>query len=135
VTTTEIVAGNHNDAYELTPYLHAAFQTMQRLALSVAGAFFNADSALDSPDARQVCFNHDRIPNIDDNKPNRNTTKRGRQRLCNPTVYKNRFTRERTVAWIDKFRARLGRSDIKIIYFMGSHFLALALIILPNVRS
>ena len=34
-----------------------------------------------------------------------------------------------------KFRALLDRYDIQKIYFMGSHFLAFALINLRNVRS
>jgi transposase len=53
VATTEIIAGNHNDAYELKPYLQAAFTAMKRLGLSIAGAFFNADSAFDTRDARK----------------------------------------------------------------------------------
>ena len=135
VATTEIIAGNHNDAYELKPYLQCAFKTMKRLGLSIAGAFFNADSAFDTRDARKVCFNHHLIPNIDENKRNRKTTKLGRKRLFNPTVYKDRFASERTFAWIDKFRAVLVRFDLKKIYFMGAHFLAFALINLRNVFS
>ena len=135
LATTEIVAGNHNDAYELKPYLQAAFKSMKRLGLSIAGAFFNADSAFDTRDARKVCFNQRIIPNIAENKRNRKTVKLGRKRLFNPTVYKDRFATERTFAWIDKFRALLVRFDIKKIYFMGSHFLAFTLINLRNVLS
>jgi transposase len=135
VATTEIIAGNHNDAYELKLHLQAAFKAIKRLGLSIAGAFFNADSAFDTRDARKVCFNHHIIPNIAENKRNRKTIKLGRKRLFNPTVYKDRFASERTFAWIDKFRALLVRFDIKKSYFMGSHFLAFALINLPNVLS
>jgi transposase len=135
VATTEIVAGNHNDAYELKPHLQAAFKSMKRLGLPIAGAFFNADSAFDTRDARKVCFNHHLVPNIAENKRNRKTVKLGRKRLFSPTVYKARFASERTFAWIDKFRALLVRFDIKKIYFMGSHFLAFTLINLRNVLS
>jgi transposase len=135
VATTEIVAGNHNDAYQLKVHLQDAFKAMKRLGLSIAGAFFNADSAFDTRDARKVCFNHRVIPNIAENKRNRKSTKLGRKRLFNPTLYKDRFASERTFAWIDKFRALLVRFDIKKIYFMGSHFLAFALINLRNVLA
>ena len=135
VATTEIIAGNHNDAYELNPYLQAAFKAMKRLGLSIAGAVFNADTAFDTRDARKVCFNHHVIPNMPENRRNRKTTKLGRKRLFNPTLYKDRFASERTFAWIDKFRALLVRFDIKKIYFMGSHFLAFTLINLRNVFS
>lgn len=135
VATTEIVAGNHNDAYELKPHLQDAFKAMKRLGLSIAGAVFNADSAFDTREARKVCFNHRVIPNIAENKRNRKSTKRGRKRLFNPIVYKHRFASARTFAWVDKFRALLVRFDIKKIYFMGAHFLAFALINLRNVLS
>lgn len=107
VATTQRVAGNHQDAYELKPHLQDACKAMKRLGLSIAGAFFNAASAFDTRDARQVCYNHPVIPNMDENKRNRKTTKLGRRRLFNPTIDKDRFTSERTFAWVDKFRALL----------------------------
>jgi hypothetical protein len=133
VATTDIVAGNHHDAFDLKPHLQAAFKAMKRLGLSIAGAFFNADRGFDTQAARKVCFNYHVIPNIAENKRNRKYTKRGRKRLFNPEVYRDRFASERTFAWIDKFRAVLVRFDIKKIYFMGSHFLAYTLINLRNV--
>ena len=135
LATTDIVSGNHNDAFQLKANLQAAFKSIKALGLSIAGAFFNADSAFDTLDARKVCFNHHLIPNMAENKRNRKTVKRGRKRLFNPTVYQERFSSERSFAWIDKFRALLVRFDIKKIYFMGSHYLAFTLINLRNSLS
>ena len=133
VATTDIVAGNHNDAYALKPHLQSAFKAIKHLGISIAGAYFNADSGFDTQAARKVCFNHHVIPNIAENKRNRKSTKLGRKRLFDVAIYRARFTSERTFAWIDKFRALLVRFDIKKIYFMGSHFLAFTLINLRNV--
>ena len=127
------MAGHHNDAFELKPQLQAAFKAIKRLVLSIAGAYFNADGGFDTLEARKVCFNHQVIPNIAENKRNRKHTKRGRKRLFNPEVYKDRFSSERTFAWIDKFRALLVRFDMKKVYCMGNHYLAFALINLRNV--
>lgn len=132
IATTDIVAGNHNDAFNLKPHLQAAFKAIKRLGLSITAALFNADSAFDTLAARKVCFNHHVIPNIVENKRNRQSTKPGRKRFFNDVIYKDRFASERTFAWIDKFRALLVRFDIKKIYFMGSHFLAFALINMRN---
>lgn len=132
LATTEIITGNPNDAYELKDHLQAAFKAIKRLGVSIAGAYFNADSGFDTREARKVCFNHQRIPNIDQNKRNRRTTKLGRKRLFNPAIYKERFASERTFVWIDKFRALLVRFDLKKTYFVGSHFLAFALINMRN---
>jgi transposase len=133
LASTSIVAGNHHDAFCLKAHLQAAFKWMKRLGLSMAGAFFNADSAFDTRDGRKVCFNHGLIPNMAENKRNRKTPKRGRKRLFNPDLYKRRFTSERSFAWIDKFRALLIRYDRKDANFLGGHHLAFAMINLRHL--
>jgi hypothetical protein len=91
VTSTGIVAGNHNDTYDLNPHLQSAFKAIKHLCLSIVGAFFNADSAFDTREAPKVCFNHHVIPNMAENKRNRKYAKRGPKRLFNPVIYKKRF--------------------------------------------
>jgi len=133
VASTGIVAGNHNDAFNLKDHLQTAFRAMKRGGLVIAGAFFNADSAFDTRQARKVCFNHQLVPNMAENKRNRQSVKRGRKRLFNPEVYKNRFVSERSFAWIDKFRALLVRFDLKDAHFLAGHHLAFALINLRHL--
>jgi len=128
IATTGLMAGNHHDAYNLKPHLQAAFKFIKRLGLDIQGAFFNADKAFDTKDARKTCFNHRLIPNIDENKRNRKTVKRGRKRLFNSEVYKLRFISERSFAWVDKFRALLVRFYRKDAYFLGAHFIAFSMI-------
>jgi transposase len=133
IASTGIVAGNHHDAFDLKPHLQQAFKAVKRLGLTIAGAFFNADSAFDTLDARKVCFNHHLIPNISPNKRNRKYAKRGRKRLFNATIYKQRFTSERSFAWMDKFRALLIRFDRKDAHFLAAHHLVFALINLRHL--
>lgn len=133
VASTGILAGNHNDAFNLKGHLQDAFKSMKRLGLVIAGAVFNADSAFDTRDARKVCFNHQVIPNMAENKRNRQHVKRGRKRLFDPEIYKDRFVSERAFAWIDKFRALLVRFDLKAANFLAGHHLAFALINLRHV--
>lgn len=133
IATTGLIAGNHNDAYKLKAHLQTAFKSMKRLGLNIQDAFFNAHKAFDTKDARKTCFNHGVVPNMDENKRNRKTTKRGRKRLFDSEVYKRRFTCERTFAWIDKFKALLIRFERKDVYFLGAHFIAFAMINLRHV--
>jgi transposase len=133
IASTGLIAGNHNDAYNLKPHLQSAFKCMKRLGLDIRCAFFNADKAFDTKAARKTCFNHGLIPNIDINKRNQKGTKRGRKRLFDKHVYKHRFTSERSFAWIDKFRALLVRFDRKDAYFFGAHCIAFAMINLRHV--
>lgn len=135
LATSAVVAGNHNDAFELKDNLRSAFKFMKRLGISIAGSYFNADSAFDTKAARWMCFNHQVIPNIAENKRSRKRAKRGPKRLFNPDVYKLRFSSERTFAWIDKFRALLVRFDRKAPHFMGAHYIVYALINLRHLLA
>jgi hypothetical protein len=99
--TTQPVAGNHNEAFELKDNLQSAFKFMQRLGLGFQGAYFNADSAFDTKAARKVCFNYSIVPNIPENKRSRQSGKRGRKRFVNSDVYKHHFSSERTFACLD----------------------------------
>ncbi len=133
VASTGIVAGNHNDAYQIKAHLQTAFKTMKGWGLCIAGSLFNADSAFDTRDARKVCFNHQVVPNMIENKRNRQSTKRGRKRYFDTQVYKQRFVSERSFAWIDKFRALLIRFDRTDFRFLAAHHLAFALINLRHL--
>lgn len=133
VASTCIIAGNHNDAWELSDHLKSAFKSLKRLGLRIAGAYFNADSAFDTRAARKTCFNHGLIPNLAYNVRKRKRTKPGPKRWFDAAIYKRRACAERTFAWIDKFRALLVRFDRRAVYFMGSHFIAFAMINLRKV--
>jgi transposase len=128
VACTGIIAGNHNDAYQLKMHLQTAFKDMKKLGLEIQGAYFNADKAFDTRDARKTCFNHGLIPNIPENPRNRQRPKRGRKRLFNPAVYQHRFGSEHTFAWVDKFKRLLIRFERYDACFLGAHYIAFTLI-------
>ena len=133
VASSEIVAGNHNDAFNLKVHLQCAFTTMKAWGLSIDGALLNADSAFDTRQARKVCFNHRVIPNFAQNKRNRRSPKRGRKRLFNAELYKKRFVSERSFACLDKFRALPVRFDRTDFRFLAAHHFAFALINLRHL--
>jgi transposase len=135
IGSTGIIAGNHNDAFNLKPHLQTAFKTMKKLGLDITDAFFNADSAFDTKAARKTCFNHGLVPNIPENKRNRKSVKRGRKRLFNADVYKRRFTAERSFAWVDKFKRLLIRFERKDVYWLGGHYIAFAMINLRHILA
>jgi transposase len=132
IATTGIVAGQHNDSYELKQKLKNLFNDMKRCGLDYHGAIFNADSAFDTREARKFLWNHGVKPNIPENKRNRKTVKRGRKRHFNRDVYKRRFVSERSFAWIDVFKTLLIRFERKAVYCLGFHHLGFALINLRN---
>lgn len=135
LASTGIIAGNHNDAYQLKPHLQKAFREMKSLGLQIQGACFNADKAFDTKDARKTCFNHQLIPNIPENRRDRKRPKRGRKRLFNEDIYRQRFCSERTFAWVDKFKRLLIRFERDDRLFFGAHCIAFALINLRHVLA
>ena len=135
VASTDIVAGNHHDAFDLKPHLQSAFTSLKRLGLDIQGAFFNADSAFDTTAARKTCFNHGVVPNIPENKRNRKRVKKGRPRLYNKDVYKRRFVAERSFAWVDKFKSLLVRFEREDTHFFGAHTIAFAMINLRHILT
>lgn len=104
--------GNHNES----PLLREALPHLTRVAQSVGfdlrGSVLSLDGVYDCKFNRKAIFNRGMIPNINENRRNRKTTKRGRKRLFDPTIFKERFeTIERVFAWEDKFRRLLLRFD------------------------
>jgi transposase len=132
IGSTGILAGNHNDAYELKNQLQMVFKEMKRLGLEIQGAYLNADSSFDTKEARKTCFNYGVIPNISENQRGRKNIKRGRKRLFNETIYHQRYCAERTFAWVDSYKRLLIRFERKDGMFLGAHHLAFAMI---NLRS
>lgn len=135
VATTDIIAGNHNDAFNLKIQLREAFGQMKQLGLSLTGAYFNADSAFDTKDTRKTCFNHGLIPNIPENTRNRKKPKRGPKRFFNPDIDKRRFVAERSFAWLDKFKRLLIRFERRACYFLAAHHIAFTMINLRHVLA
>jgi hypothetical protein len=135
LSSTDIIAGYHNDAFNLKPHLQSAFKDIKQMGLDIEGAYFNADSAFDTKDARKTCFNHSVIPNIAENKRNRKRRKPGPKRLFDQGVYKHRFSSERSFAWVDKFKRLLIRFERKDVYFFGLHCIAFAIINLRHLIS
>ena len=132
LATSEILAGNHNDSYELVGRLKDIFGQLDQLELCYADAFFNADASFDTKAARKLLWNRGVRPNIPQNKRNRKGVKRGRPRHFDAKVYKLRFVSERTFAWVDKFKRLLIRFERKTAYVLGFHFIAFTLINLRN---
>ena len=132
----EPLSGNHHDSFDLDNRFKQALKKVKtnlpnRLILQ--NSFLNADAAFDTKSFRKVLFNEGIIPNIDENKRNRKKAKKGRKRLFNKEIYNNRFSIERTNAWVDKFRGLVIRFDRKETYWLSSNLIAFAMVNFRNV--
>ena len=85
--------------------------------MDITGAVISLDGAYDSKKNRKMIFNAGMVPNINENKRNRKSKKRGRKRLFDQSIFKERFrTIERVFSWEDKFKRLLLRFEYHSIH-------------------
>ena len=101
---------------------------LEQSQIQTNGLFLNADAGFDSEGFRKVCLSKGIIANIDFNKRNYKNT--DNQPLLDDQLYKERFSVERTNAWIDAFKALLVRFETKSHTWMSLHHLAFSLILI-----
>jgi len=130
IAMSEPIDGNHNDLYNIEIFFLKILEDLEQSQISSNGLFLNADAGFDSEAFREICFSKSIIANIDFNKRNSNNTYN--QPLLDDLLYKERFSVERTNAWIDAFKALLIRFETKVQTWTSLHYLAFSLILLRN---
>ena len=123
---------NETDMVLLPQGLKALKQVAKEVGLDLRGAYVNLDGGFDSRANRKCMFNAGLIPNITENSRNRKTTKRGRKRFFDETIYALRMRVKRTFAWEDKFKRLLLRFERIQQRHYGMKLLAYTLI---NLRA
>ncbi len=121
--------GNRNEIILLKESLDQ-FTRIARLAgIDFKGSVMSLDGGYDSIANRKYIFNRGMIPNIKENRRNRKGTKRGRKRIYDEKIYKERFqTVERAFAWEDKFKRLLLRFEKISSNHFGMKLLAFSMI-------
>lgn len=108
--------GNRNEVVMLNSALESLVKVAKTVGLKLAGSILSLDGGYDSKSNRKLIFNLGMKPNIPENKRNRKKTKRGRKRIFDKEIFKERFrTIERVFAWEDKFKRLLLRFEVKSI--------------------
>lgn len=122
-----VMAGNHNDAYNLEDNADTLLSILEQADISYDGLFLNADAGFDTQNFRDYCEAKEIIANIDENKRNGNSH---RDIIMDDLLYLNRFVIERTNAWLDAFKTLLVRFDTSDLHWRAWHFIAFALILI-----
>ena len=128
IAMSDPIAGNHNDLFEIENFFVKMLTDLKQSSIPTNGLFLNADAGFDSENFRTVCFANNIIANIDFNKRKGKNT--DNQPLLDDLLYKERFSVERTNAWIDAFKALLVRFETKSETWSSLHYLAFALILI-----
>ena len=108
--------------------------TSAKTDTSLKGSVMSLDAGYDSVANRKRIFNRGMIPNIKEVKRKRKLPKRGRKRIFDEGIYRERFqTVERVFGWEDKFKRLLMRFETKSSNHLGMKLLAFAMINLRNI--
>lgn len=125
------VGGRHHDLFEIEKSFVKILEDLNQANISPNGLFLNADAGFDSKEFRAICIEQGIFPNIDFNK--RNSKDIDNQPLLDDLLYGERFSVERTNAWIDAFKALLVRYETLSETWISLHYLAFAFIFVrPN---
>lgn len=123
------VAGNHNDLYNIEVQFEVVTATLKDADIAVEGLFLNADAGFDSKEFRLSCKKKEINANICFNKRNGDVD---REEYFDQELYNQRYTIERTNAWMDSFRSLLNRFDTTVSSWLGFNYLAFIIIALKK---
>ncbi len=126
------VAGNHHDLYDIENNLEELFTGLEKAGIPVDGLFVNSDSGFDAEIFRNTCFKHGVIANVDFNSRNGDGNS---DYLLDDRLYKERYSIERTNAWMDTYRTLLNRFDTTISSWMSFNYIAFMVILLKKVQK
>lgn len=130
---SEPISGNHNDLYDIEVQFEVVTATLEQADIKVEGLFMNADAGFDSQGFRDFCQKKEINANICFNK--RNGELSDRDEYFDQELYNERYTIERTNAWLDSFRSLLNRFDITKTSWLGFNYLAFIVIALKKFNS
>src|SRR5690606_40612442 len=125
-------SGNHNDLYNIEVQFEEITTTLEQADISVKGLFLNADAGFDSKEFRNCCERKEIQANICFNK--RNGNQADRNEYFDQELYDERYSIERTNAWIDSFRSLLNRFDTTKTSWLGFNYLAFIVIALKKIK-
>ncbi|GHV17179.1 hypothetical protein FACS1894169_11990 [Bacteroidia bacterium] len=126
------VSGNHHDLYNIEETLGELFSTLTVAGINLDGLFVNADSGFDSEDFRKICCRHGIFANVDFNSRNGSTND---DILLDDMLYRERYSIERTNAWLDSFRSLLNRFDTTLSSWKSFNYIAFTVIFLKKIKK
>jgi transposase len=130
---SDVIAGQHNDAYELKYYMAQILSQLRRANLNHNGLFLNADAGFDSDAFKKYCSQQGIIPNVDCNPRNGDKDEANQEYIFDALLYKCRYVIERTNAWLDAFKTLLVRFETNDKHWRAWHFIAFIVILLRKV--
>lgn len=126
------IAGNHHDLYDIQIHAEEVFEILDQAKIRTDRLFINADAGFDSEGFRLVCAKREMIPNV---AYKQRKGSRDRDEPFDQKLYEERYSVERTFAWMDSFRSLLNRFDTTVSSWMGFNFLTFLVIAIKKFKK
>lgn len=101
-------SGEHHDTHNIVAVMQNMMEDMAKANIRTDGLFLNADAGFDCAALRSVLKSYGIVSNICINKRNGTTND---SIVLDELLYRERYSIERTNAWMDSFRTILNRFD------------------------
>jgi len=109
------------------------FNLVESADIPLDGLFINADSGFDSKVFRLTCAERGIFANVDFNP--RSGENNEYEYLSDDEPYKERYSIERTNAWMDSFKSVLNRFDVTVSSWTGFNYIAFMVILLKKLEK
>lgn len=126
------VAGNHHDVYRIDIALKGMFDVLKSANIAIDGLFANADGGFDCRDFRNSCLQEGVFPNVAFNERN---GEREEDDMLDELLYKERYSIERTNAWMDSYRTILNRFDRTVSSWSAWNYIAFMSIFIKKINK
>ncbi|MFK8301529.1 IS5 family transposase [Capnocytophaga stomatis] len=117
------ISGEHHDLYNIETHFQEITSVLKKAKISTEGLFVNFDAGFDSENLRKITASEGIIANICENKRNQKSASET-EHYFDKKLYKERYTIERSNAWMDSFRSVLNRFDTTVSSWVGFNYLA-----------
>lgn len=127
------VSGNHHDLFNIEVHFQEVTSVLEQAEISLDGLFMNFDAGFDSENLRKEALSKGIIANICANKRNKKSDEN--EHYFDEKLYKERYSIERSNAWLDSFRTILNRFDTTLTSWISFNYLAFIVIGLRKFKK
>lgn len=122
-------SGEHHDVHDIENVIEGMFEDLGKSNIRVDGLFLNADAGFDCDVLRTFLQEKEITANICINKRREDTD----DILVDNELYAERYSIERTNAWMDSFRTILNRFDTTVTSWKSWNYIAFAVLLLKKI--
>lgn len=125
-------SGEHHDTHDIVNVMRNMMDDMIKANIRIDGLFLNADAGFDCVPLRSLLESQGVVANICVNRRNGTTNE---NRILDEVLYRERYSIERTNAWIDSYRTILNRFDTTLRNWESWNYIVFAVIMLRKSKK